>query len=98
MKSHELIDKDLPSIDKTCQVLRYLNTGREIELDGHTYKLAETLKEGFTLVVLVSPERDIWHGADMSIEHLSILCNNLTDDELTIMSANIALTKINQRN
>jgi hypothetical protein len=97
MTSDELIDRDLSSIDKTCQVLRYLNKGRSITLEDREYKLAETINGGFSLVILVSPERDIWHGTQMSMEYFSKLCNELDDDELTIMAANIALTNIKRR-
>lgn len=96
MKSDEFDSNDLKAIDKVIKVLKYLNLGQSITMRDREYKLAETITDGFSLVVLVSKESDEWYGTDISLDTFSSMCNELKDGDLFEMAANLALTKINQ--
>lgn len=103
LKIGEFIDKDIQSVSKLVEVLKYLNTGRDLEVGGFTYKLGETSNGGFSLLfkmVVTSHdkiEREEWFGYQGGFSIFSAECNELTDEDITIMQANLVLSQINKR-
>lgn len=100
----EFIDKDIPSVSKLIEVLKYLNTGRELEIGDYTYKLGESTNGGFSFLFKMTVtssdkiEREEWFGYQGGFPSFSAECNKLTDEDITIMQANIVLSQINKRN
>lgn len=100
----EFIDKDLECIPKIIQVLKYLNQGRELKIGEYTYKIGETFDKGFSLLFKMdcysSGDKDFheeWFGYQGNLINFSVMCNKLTEKNLTVMAANMALSKINKR-
>ncbi len=99
----EFIDKDIQSVSKLIEVLKYLNTGRELEIGDYTYKLGEATNGGFSFLFKVTitssdkTEREEWFGYQGGFSAFSADCNKLTDDDITIMQANMVLSQINKR-
>lgn len=99
----EFNDKDIPSVSKFIEVLKYLNTGRELEIGYYTYRLGETLNGGFSLLFKMTvtssdkKEREEWFGYQGGFNTFSQECSRLTDEDITIMQANMVLTQINKR-
>ena len=101
----EFTDRDIASVPKVIQVLNYLNQGRELELGGYTYKIAETQNGGFSLVFkmqsyssgqTIEDAHDEWFGFTGNLIHFTEMCNKLSDEQLTIMAANMTLTDIHR--
>lgn len=103
MKRGEFIDKDLGCIPKVITVLNYLNQGRELQLRDYIYRLAETDNGGFTLLFKMykstssdmSNSEEEWFGFQGNLITFSTMCNELTEEELTLMLANMSLQEIN---
>lgn len=95
LTKEEFTSKDIPAVDKTIKVLEYLNQGRELEIGDITFKLGETHTNGFKLMIRYTETEYMGYHGDL--DDFSSACNRITDDELTIMSANMVLTKINKR-
>lgn len=99
----EFIDKDIQSVDKLIQVLKYLNTGRELQIGDYTYKIGESHTGGFSFLFKMTvtssdkSKREEWFGYQGGISSFSSECNKLTDKDITLMNANIVLTEINKR-
>lgn len=91
MEKEEFIHKDIESVPKFIAALKYLNQGRELTIDGYTFMLAETYRGGIKPMLLVG---DTWMGTELS--HLADMCNKLTEEEITIMQANMALQSFNK--
>lgn len=89
MKTGEFIDRDITSINKVITALKYLNQGRILTIKDYHFKVAETEGDGFKF--MMSSDKEYWFGTD-SIEWFSNLCSTLTDEEITIMQANMTLT------
>ena len=105
LRTDEFTYKNLEAVPKVVQVLNYLNQGRELELGGQTYRLAETHNGGFNLVFkmqsyssgqTIEDAHDEWFGYQGDLMHFSHMCNNITEKELTTMVANMVLTDINR--
>lgn len=104
LKLGEFTDRDIESVSKMIAVLKYLNTGAELKIGDYTYRLAETTEEGFSFVFKMTvtssnkSEREEWFGYQGNISSFSRELRNLTDDDITIMQANMTLNQINKRN
>lgn len=95
LRKEDFINKDISSVDKTIKVLEYLNQGRSLKIGENTFRIAQTLSDGFKIMLKYTETEYIGFSGDM--DDFSTICNKLTDEELTIMAANMALTKINKR-
>lgn len=95
LREQDFINKDIPSVDKTVKVLQYLNQGRSLKIGDVTFRLGQTHTDGFKLLVEFSEDQYVGYVGDM--DDFSSACNKLTDEEMTVMAANMALTKINKR-
>lgn len=95
LRKKDFISKDIPAVDKTIKVLEYLNQGRSLKIGENTFRLGQTLSDGFKIMMKYTETKYIGFSGDM--DDFSTICNKLTDEELTIMAANMALTKINKR-
>ena len=94
MKKDEFVDRGM-SVHNVGMVLDYLNTGRMIEIDSRVFKLAAT--ENGSARLMVSVDDDNWYGSNITLEEFVTLTNKLTEDDLTVMSANMALHSWNSR-
>jgi len=106
LRTGEFTDENLACVSKVIQVLKYLNQGRELKLGDYTYRLAETHNDGFNLVFkmqsyssgeTIEDAHDEWFGYQGGLVHFTEMCNALTDKELTVMAANMALKNINTK-
>ena len=105
MKKEEFNSKDLESVWKVLTVLKYLNQGRELKLGDIPIMVGETKDGGFQLLTKVlltttdNPEpRERWMGLFWTLSDFSEECNKLTEEDITIMIANImSLQDINSR-
>lgn len=94
VKTAEFQTKNVPAINKVLTVLKALNTGATLTLGKDVVKLAETNNDGIMLMLKLDPAQDHWIGFDVSLIEFSEMCAKLTDDELAIMQANIALNMV----
>ena len=102
LRKGEFIDKNITSVNKVIKVLTALNTGRSIKLGDYVFKISETLNGGFQPLIEFNCSNS--QGEEW-IEYLDFqgsfsafteLCNNLTDDEITIICAENVLNEINK--
>lgn len=97
VKTAEFQTKNVPAINKVLTVLKALNTGATLTLGKDVVKLAETNNDGIMLMLKLDPAQDHWIGFDVSLIEFSEMCAQLTDDEIAIMQANIALNMVAKR-
>lgn len=99
----EITDRNIPSVDKFIKALKYLNTGQELEIEGYVFKVAETFTEDCFGIVQVVKQTNTQNDEvkevvlGMPIDFFIRKCFSLTDEQLTIMSANMTLNQINKR-
>ena len=102
LKQGEFIDKNITSVNKVIKVLTALNTGRSIKLGDYVFKIGETLNGGFQPLMKFdcsNSQGEEWTeylGFQGSFSAFTELCNNLTDDEITIICAENVLNQINK--
>lgn len=103
LKQGEFTDKNIESVDKVIKVLKALNTGRPVKLGDYNFKLGETVNGGFSPLIesnCSNSQGEEWieylgyHGSFASFTEF---CNNLTEEELTIIAAENVLNEINRR-
>ena len=103
LKQGEFTDKNIESVDKVIKVLKALNTGRPIKLGDYSFKLGETINGGFSPLIefnCSNSQGEEWieylgyHGSFTSFTES---CNDLTDEELTIIAAENVLNEINKK-
>src|SRR6478609_5946051 len=102
LKLGEFIDRDIDSVSKMISVLKYLNTGAELEIGDYTYRLGEMDGGGFSFLFKMTvtssdkSEREEWFGYQGGISTFTKELKNLTDEDITIMQANMALNQISK--
>jgi len=68
LKLGEFIDKNIETVSKLIEVLKYLNTGRELKIGDYTYRLGEMDGKGFSFLFKMTVtssdkvEREEWFG------------------------------------
>jgi len=95
MKLTEIERSDTKS-RKSLIVLESLLTGHIVEIKNYKYVLAKTLNGGLELCIVAESNVDgeIVLNADMSLEQLVSYSEEMNEDEITILSANLVLNKI----
>lgn len=97
---NEFTDRDIKSVDRFCTVLKYLNEGRELELDNYTFKIGETFSGGFSLLYKVSvtsgnnPSREEWLGFIPGLAAFTDMVAEMSEDDYNLLIANMTLNKI----
>lgn len=103
LREGEFMDSNITSVNKVIKVLTALNTGRSIKLGDYVFKIGETLNGGFQPLMRFScsnSQGEKWVeylGFQGSFSAFTELCNNLTDEQLTIICAENVLNEISKR-
>lgn len=93
LKQGEFTDTNISAVNKTITVLKALNKGKPIKLGEYYFKIGETLNGGFSLLIqfdISNSEGEKWIeylGFQGSFANFTEICNNLTDKELLLISA-----------
>ena len=99
----EITDKNIPSVDKLIKALKYLNQGRELIIDGIRFKVAEhATGDAFGIIQVAtshntSTKQDKEIVLGVPIEFFITKCSTLTEDQLTIMNADMVLHNIKNK-
>lgn len=81
---------------KVLHVLSALFVGSEVKINGCRYKLAKTTTDSVQIVqILDSDEGEVVLGIDHTITSFVKLCNDLSEDELFLISCKTAMIKDN---
>lgn len=96
----EITDRNISSVDRFIKVLKYLNQGHSIEIDGHLFKVAENNDEKSFSIVIVAEHTNTPSGdvkeivLGSSIEYFIRLCSNIPEEVMIEIAANTALNRI----
>lgn len=98
----EVNSTNLESVDKMIKCLRYMNQGHELVIDGFRIKVAENIDGSFSIIQVgtstdTKTNQTIEIPLGIPFEYFVRLVKKITEEEFTVMSANLALNQITKK-
>lgn len=100
LRTGEFTDRNINSVNRVISCLKVLNQGGQVEIGDYTYKIGETHNGGFNLLFKMdcrssgdTESHDEWFGYSGNIITFSESCSKLSEEQITLFQANIALNK-----